>query len=239
MLTVLTLTAESVATAGKYGVRAFRYCSHDLGHAIAALRFSCQLLGWEMHVLDLGDDVVGRLLGLKGEPAEEVAEFCPNEEEEPEVLIAIRTARGGDAQTGAEGMDEKALRRTVARLAARIQWSGRVNRLTTDGGHVHWPEARLMSSWCANPGGTRLAPPAAAAGEGVIARDEHDADSGSGSGPGPGSGSVAAAVSEEAKGESTASRVIRERRSVQNMDGKTRETHTSPTRVLCRVPRLW
>ena len=109
-------------------------------------------------------------------------------------------------------------------MVARIQWSGRVNRLTTDGGHVHWPEARLMSSWCTNPGGTRLAPPAAAAGEGVIARDDHS-DSGSGPGPGPGSGSGAAAVSEEAKGESTASRVIRERRSVQNMDGKTREVH--------------
>ena len=43
-----------------------------------------------MHVLDLDDEVVGRLLGLKGDAAEEVAEFCPNEPEEPEVLSAIR-----------------------------------------------------------------------------------------------------------------------------------------------------
>ena len=49
-----------------------------------------------------------------------------------------------------------------------VQMAGRVNRLTTDGGHVHWPEARLMSSWCTNPGGTRLALPAGAAGEGVM-----------------------------------------------------------------------
>ena len=34
--------------AWKYGERAFRYCQHDLGHAIAALRISASLCGWHL-----------------------------------------------------------------------------------------------------------------------------------------------------------------------------------------------
>jgi len=30
----------------KYGERGFRYCNHDIGHALAALSFSANLLGW-------------------------------------------------------------------------------------------------------------------------------------------------------------------------------------------------
>ncbi len=36
----------------KYGTRAFRYCQHDLGHAIAAIRLSAQMNGWNMIVLN-------------------------------------------------------------------------------------------------------------------------------------------------------------------------------------------
>src|SRR4029077_764781 len=35
----------------KYGERAFRYCQHDTGHAIGALRFAAAMLGWRMQVL--------------------------------------------------------------------------------------------------------------------------------------------------------------------------------------------
>ncbi len=33
--------------AWKYGERAFRYCNHDLGHAVACMSFSANLLGWK------------------------------------------------------------------------------------------------------------------------------------------------------------------------------------------------
>jgi SagB-type dehydrogenase family enzyme len=36
--------------AWKYGERAFRYCQHDLGHAIAALRISASLCGWHLKI---------------------------------------------------------------------------------------------------------------------------------------------------------------------------------------------
>jgi SagB-type dehydrogenase family enzyme len=38
--------------AWKYGERAFRYCQHDVGHAIGALRIAAATLGWSARVLD-------------------------------------------------------------------------------------------------------------------------------------------------------------------------------------------
>ncbi|MGH8582403.1 MAG: SagB/ThcOx family dehydrogenase, partial [Gammaproteobacteria bacterium] len=42
--------------AWKYGERAFRYCQHDIGHALAALRIAAAALGWRLVLLDgVGD----------------------------------------------------------------------------------------------------------------------------------------------------------------------------------------
>ena len=38
--------------AWKYGERAFRYCQHDAGHALATLRIAAAALGWQMFLLD-------------------------------------------------------------------------------------------------------------------------------------------------------------------------------------------
>ena len=38
--------------AWKYGERAFRYCQHDIGHALGALRLAAGVLGWRARVLD-------------------------------------------------------------------------------------------------------------------------------------------------------------------------------------------
>jgi SagB-type dehydrogenase family enzyme len=49
----------------KYGERAFRYCNHDVGHALAALSFSANLWGWKMTFLNaLSDDDVEKILGF-------------------------------------------------------------------------------------------------------------------------------------------------------------------------------
>jgi SagB-type dehydrogenase family enzyme len=42
----IVLTSIYWREAWKYGERAFRYCNHDVGHAVAALCFSANLLGW-------------------------------------------------------------------------------------------------------------------------------------------------------------------------------------------------
>src|SRR6202162_6100416 len=41
--------------AWKYGERAFRYCQHDVGHALGALRFAAAALSWELFLLDRVD----------------------------------------------------------------------------------------------------------------------------------------------------------------------------------------
>jgi SagB-type dehydrogenase family enzyme len=51
--------------AWKYGERAFRYCHHDVGHALAALRFSANLLGWHITVQPgISSSDLDRLLGF-------------------------------------------------------------------------------------------------------------------------------------------------------------------------------
>jgi SagB-type dehydrogenase family enzyme len=47
----IILTSVPWREAWKYGERAYRYCNHDLGHALGALRFACNLNGWKMTLL--------------------------------------------------------------------------------------------------------------------------------------------------------------------------------------------
>jgi SagB-type dehydrogenase family enzyme len=71
--------------AWKYGERAFRYCNHDVGHAVAALRFAAAMLGWRMRLLDhLGDADVAALLGL-----DRAEDFENVEHEEPDLLALV------------------------------------------------------------------------------------------------------------------------------------------------------
>jgi len=47
----LMLSSIAWREAWKYGERAYRYCQHDLGHALAALNIACNLNGWQIQVL--------------------------------------------------------------------------------------------------------------------------------------------------------------------------------------------
>lgn len=49
----------------KYGERAWRYCQHDAGHAIAAVSLAAAALGWQAQLVQgLGDDSLRLLLGV-------------------------------------------------------------------------------------------------------------------------------------------------------------------------------
>ena len=81
---VIGLTSIYWREAWKYGVRAWRYCSLDLGHAIAAISFAASLLGWKAHYLEnIPDKEASRLLGL------DRTKWHNNEEEEFEALLHI------------------------------------------------------------------------------------------------------------------------------------------------------
>ena len=54
---VVALTGIHWREAWKYGLRAYRYCQHDCGHAIAAVAYAAAALGWRTRLLaGWGDD---------------------------------------------------------------------------------------------------------------------------------------------------------------------------------------
>ena len=76
------LTSILWREAWKYGDRAFRYCQHDVGHALGALGIAAAGLGWQARLLDdLGADQVETLLG--------VADPRGAEPEHPDCLVAV------------------------------------------------------------------------------------------------------------------------------------------------------
>ena len=114
------LTSIVWREAWKYGERAFRYCQHDVGHALAALRFAAAALGWRVRLLPDWDDVqIARLLG-----ADRAGDFADAERETPE-LIAQVIVNEGPTTIIAPGDPNPA-----------IEWFGRANRLSDS--HVVW-----------------------------------------------------------------------------------------------------
>ncbi len=122
--------------AWKYGERAYRYCQHDAGHALAAVRFAAGALGWSARVLDdWPDAAVSALLGLDRDE-----DFVEAEREAPDLLLCVGpSVRNAPFQPLVE-----------AALAA--EWTGRANRLSAD--HVDWDvidEAQEASRKSATP----------------------------------------------------------------------------------------
>ena len=110
--------------AWKYGERAFRYCQHDVGHAIGTLRFAAALLGWHLRLLPWSDADVSALLGLdRGD------DYVHAEREDPE-CIAIVTA---DVAPDIEHVDVPAL----VSIARQGSWRGQANALSRS--QVEWP----------------------------------------------------------------------------------------------------
>ena len=71
--------------AWKYGERAFRYCQHDVGHALGTLRIAGATLGWRVVLLtELDDRTIGALLGLN-----RLHEFEQAEPELPELMCVV------------------------------------------------------------------------------------------------------------------------------------------------------
>src|SRR5688572_24423671 len=104
--------------AWKYGERAFRYCQHDVGHAVGALRIAAAALGWSARVLDeVADDTIDALLGL-----DRTGDFDGAERESAELLMAI--GPGDFAKNTAELEAVRALKAS--------RWYGKANRLSAE-----------------------------------------------------------------------------------------------------------
>jgi SagB-type dehydrogenase family enzyme len=172
------LTSVHWREAWKYGERAFRYCNHDVGHAIGSARIAAATLGWNMALLDgVEQHTVALLLGTN-----RVEDFTEVEPEHPDCLAVVWPSeevrgeglgvRGGQEVKGEElGVcgDKKEIPLfvdpAIVKGLAECTWHGKANCLSRDHG-VQWEiidevaEAswkmqtqRLTVSWqhCRNP----------------------------------------------------------------------------------------
>ena len=106
--------------AWKYGMRAWRYCQHDAGHAIAAIAHAAAALGWAARIAEgYSDEDVAAILGL-----DRLEDFHGAEAETPDVLLWI----GEPSALPAAG--------ALVAGAHRGAWQGHANRLSAR--HVEW-----------------------------------------------------------------------------------------------------
>ncbi len=133
--------------AWKYGERAYRYCQHDVGHALGALCLSAALQGWQVLPLTrVGDEELCALLGL-----DRTCDFENAEREHPDLLIAVMPSaesRTHDTPPtgggGPLGLPSDALATVM-----RGKWYGRANRLSSD--HVDWELIDSVADACVKP----------------------------------------------------------------------------------------
>ena len=132
----VALTSIPYRESWKYGERAYRYCQHDAGHVLAALRLAVAMLGWFAQLLPaVGDDQINRLLGLDRDDA-----FDRGEPEVPELLLLVDSAAMGVLPLTSEAIGSGAERYRGSR------WYGRVNRLSSKF-HL-WPAIDRVEGAC-------------------------------------------------------------------------------------------
>jgi SagB-type dehydrogenase family enzyme len=125
--------------AWKYGERAFRYCQHDVGHALGTLRFAAAALGWKLRLLDhLGTAATSGLLGLDRE-----ADYIGAEREDPEfVALVVREKSASD-----RGIR---LSKELVSQVANSRWYGTANALSPEHG-VDWSVIDQVAVATTNP----------------------------------------------------------------------------------------
>jgi len=134
---LLALTGIHWREAWKYGMRAFRYCQHDCGHALAALSYAAAALGWQAHLLaDWGDEEIAALTGV-----DRAGDFPADEIEVPEALVWIGP---GAAPAAADLLPQ----------LARVEWAGCANVLSHE--HRRWPDIPAVAAATRKPAGMHL-----------------------------------------------------------------------------------
>ncbi|MES2641138.1 MAG: hypothetical protein V4850_16740 [Myxococcota bacterium] len=139
------LTSIVWREAWKYGERAFRYCQHDVGHAIAALSLAAGGLGWTVRLLEsVPDGTMAELLGTAGTTGPEV--------EVPECLLVVYPAQNP--------FPLPQWRHVRVPTLPTLTWVGTANRLSSD--HHEWPvleAVEVATRKLGAPGPTSWAPP--------------------------------------------------------------------------------
>ena len=151
VVALIALTSIHWREAWKYGERAFRYCQHDLGHAVAALRLSAGLAGWTMTMMpEWSHADIAVLTGIdRGD------DYAEAEREDAGCLLALVAGH----QSPANGRQSPvAMQSPLVEAVRSGRWSGRASQLSTD--HVAWTFIDDIAGATQDPGRSRPAPPA-------------------------------------------------------------------------------
>ncbi|MEZ4382846.1 MAG: nitroreductase family protein [Nannocystaceae bacterium] len=143
------LTSILWREAWKYGERAFRYCNHDVGHAIAALTLAAACEGWRARLVDgASTAALARLLRVDDQEGIEA--------EHAECLLALFPA---DAAPTGDALERWTIDEALGEALAELPRAGAPNQLSE--AHHEWP---LLAEIAA---ATEHAPDAALAREAV------------------------------------------------------------------------
>jgi SagB-type dehydrogenase family enzyme len=152
---LVALTSVHWREAWKYGERAFRYCQHDLGHAIAAIRLAAALAGWTAVILpEWSHREIATLTGIDRD-----ADYIEVEREDAGSLLLVdsRQSRVDRPESRLDGLQS---RQSLIEAVRGGVWSGRANLLSTD--HVEWTLIDDIAQATVDPGRESPAPRVAA-----------------------------------------------------------------------------
>ena len=200
--------------AWKYGERAFRYCNHDVGHAIGTARIAAATLGWNMALLDgISQNTVAALLGT-----DRTEDFVHAEEEHPDCLMVVWPIE--DVQRDHPATIPLFLEKEAVQELVQGTWQGRANRLSREN-PVPWEIIDDVAAACWKPTAERSMVALSADRHATLVHATSDA--------------LRLTIDDR----SSAGRFIRQRRSAVSFDGKTSITSATFFRMLGRVmPRV-
>ncbi|HXI29727.1 MAG TPA: SagB/ThcOx family dehydrogenase, partial [Vicinamibacterales bacterium] len=154
---LLALTSIGWREAWKYGERAFRYCQHDLGHAIAAVRIAASLHGLQARILaDWSHADIAALTGIDRDE-----DFIDAEREEPGGVIVV--SRQSEVVSPASRESSVVDRARLLEAVRAGVWTGRASQLSEE--HVQWTFIDEIAEATRSPGHVALpGPPISSAG---------------------------------------------------------------------------
>lgn len=214
--------------AWKYGERAFRYCQHDCGHALAALSIAAGLQGWQIQLIEgISDRDLATIIGLDRTQDG----FDPTEAECPDLLAVVIPA-GTRMDPGWSPAPD------VVRKIASADWQGLANSLSD--AHHPWPWIDQVAEAALKPK-TDLKLEAKASAETKVKLEPGKAV---GTDLPPDVNQSSEIKSQPGISPVTAGQIIRQRRSALDMDGSTHISRSLFYHILSRTlprenPRLF
>ena len=146
---LIALTSIHWREAWKYGERAFRYCQHDMGHAIAAIRIAAAMAGWRAALLpDWSHADIAALTGIDRDE-----DFFEAEREEPGCLLWVSRPQSalGDPHSALRDPQWPVFGSEPLLAAVRAgTWTGHASQLSED--HTTWTFIDEIAAATRDPG---------------------------------------------------------------------------------------